>query len=219
MAVPKEASGEYLCLDISPYLLGLEGSALYRQYIVPVLHQFQVPYFAIRPSQRLLLPILEQLAQCARKAEQANGHYGLDLLADLILLWNHTLDVLPSVDREADCARLNSRMKDILLYLHDNYAHKITLQEIADHIHLSRSECSRVFHTTAGQPLFQYLTQYRIDRSIELLLHSEKTVTEIAYETGFNSQSYFTQRFRAVRGMSPEQFRKHAKERSNDSGR
>lgn len=136
------------------------------------------------------------------------GSFGLELLAHLILLWNQLLNILPEFGYMENISKNNRRMQEILSYLQDNFTRKISLQEIADHVHLSRSECSRFFHFVSGRSLFQYLTEFRVNRSIELLLHTDKSVTEIAYETGFGSQSYFNQRFRMVKGMAPEQFRK-----------
>ena len=98
----------------------------------------------------------------------------------------------------AEISKNNARMQKILLYLKENYTRKLTLKEIADHIHLSRSECSRFFHSMTGQTLFHYLNELRINRSAELLIHTEKSAAEIAYESGFCSQSYFNQRFRAA---------------------
>ena len=51
------------------------------------------------------------------------------------------------------------------------------------------------FHSMTGQTLFHYLNELRINRSAELLIHTEKSAAEIAYESGFCSQSYFNQRF------------------------
>ncbi|WP_461874040.1 helix-turn-helix domain-containing protein [Fusicatenibacter sp.] len=48
---------------------------------------------------------------------------------------------------------------------------------------------------------------YRTEKSIDLLRNTDMTITEIAYETGFTSQSYYYQRFRKVKGISPVKYR------------
>ena len=210
-AYPKQIYGEYLCLNLSPYLFGLEGSALFQQYMAPILFQTSVSYQLLRRSDSHTHKALQLLAQCSHEAERAEGTYDLSLLAHLLLLWNELLKNFPISPKQGNwqaSSLHNSRMQEILTYLQTHYTQKITLQEVADAVHLSRSECSRFFHTVSGQSLFQYLTELRINRSIELLAHTNKSITEIAYETGFSSQSYFTQRFRLYKGISPEQFRK-----------
>ena len=207
-AYPEDACGEYLCLNLSPYLLGLEGSALFQHYMAPILFQAAASYQTFLKADDSAHQTLEHLAQCSHEAERANGKYGLELLAHLLLLWNKLLKNLPEQKAWENISKNNRRMQEILSYLQDNYAQKISLQSVADHVHLSRSECSRFFHSISGQSLFQYLNELRINRSIELLAHTNKTITEIAYETGFSSQSYFNQKFRLFKGTSPKQFRK-----------
>ena len=56
----------------------------------------------------------------------------------------------------------DDRFRNILAYLQKNYAETISLDEIAAHIGLSRSECCRYFKRTSGQTLFVYLRQYRL---------------------------------------------------------
>lgn len=207
-ASPEGSYGEYLCLNLSPYLLGFEGSDLFQRYMAPILYQAPTPFLAIRRSDNRTSSALNLLERCGQEADTASGIYGLKLLSDLILLWDQMQKLLPESESKKDLIKNNSRMQQILLYFQENYTRKITLQEIAEHVHLSRSECSRFFHSITGQPLFQYLTELRVNRSIELLAHTDRTVTEIAYDVGFGSQSYFNQRFRAVKGLTPEQFRK-----------
>ncbi len=214
MAMPENPyTGEYLCLNYSPHLLGLEGSYLFQNFIAPVLYQLHTPYLILDQSEPNISQLLIQLEYCAKEAEQARENYDLKLFSDLLLLWNELLKVLPDRKRtNIDHSKDNIRMQNILLYLKENLTRKITLEEIATQVHLSRSECSRFFHSVAGQTLFGYLAELRINHSIELLAHTNKTITEIAYESGFGSQSYYTQRFRAVKRTSPEQFRKMLRE-------
>ena len=56
----------------------------------------------------------------------------------------------------------DGRFRKILAYLQKNYTEAISLDEIAAHIGLSRSECCRYFKRTSGQTLFVYLRQYRL---------------------------------------------------------
>lgn len=82
------------------------------------------------------------------------GSLGLELLAHLIQLWDKLLNILPKFDHIENVSKNNRRMQEILSYLQDNFTRKISLQEIADHVHLSRSECSRFFHFVSGRSLF-----------------------------------------------------------------
>lgn len=115
-AYPKQIYGEYLCLNLSPYLLGLEGSALFQQYMAPILFQTSVGYQLLRRSDSHTHKALQLLAQCSHEAERADGAYDLSLLAHLLLLWNELLKHFPTSPKNWDSLH-NSRMQEILTYL------------------------------------------------------------------------------------------------------
>ena len=114
---------------------------------------------------------------------------------------------LPERSGEKTTYENSERLKKILRFIHAHYADRISLGDIAALIGLSRGECCRFFQKTVGQPLFRYLMAYRINKSIDLLLGTDKGVAEIAYETGFNSQSYFTKCFKALKNVTPSRLR------------
>lgn len=83
----------------------------------------------------------------------------------------------------------------------------INLAKVARHCCVSKGHLSRIFHHATGLTFREYLTQVRIERAKSLLIHSGKSVTEIAYESGFQSLSQFHRVFRKVYGSSPGEMR------------
>lgn len=79
----------------------------------------------------------------------------------------------------------------------------INLAEVARHCCVSEGHLSRIFHHATGLTFREYLTQVRIERAKSLLISSGKSVTEIAYESGFQSLSQFHRVFRKIHGTSP----------------
>ncbi|MDD6062894.1 MAG: helix-turn-helix transcriptional regulator, partial [Oscillospiraceae bacterium] len=77
-------------------------------------------------------------------------------------------------------------------------------------IHVSKSECCRLFQSSYGCSIFTYLTDYRLQKSVLLLTDSLLSVLDISDMCGFNSTSYFIKRFREKVGMTPLQYRKKA---------
>lgn len=143
--------------------------------------------------------------------------YSLNLLAELLLLWDELLhEITVGNKTNQKESGINKRLQEILRYLQENYQKKISLQQIADQINLSRSECARFFKKITGETIFEYLLKLRIEKSIELLENTDKTITEIAYETGFASQSYYDQRFRKMKGIAPLKYRKKSRSNMDD---
>jgi len=83
----------------------------------------------------------------------------------------------------------------------------INLAEVARHCCVSEGHLSRIFHHATGLTFREYLTQVRMERAKSLLLNSSKSVTEIAYESGFQSLSQFHRVFRKILGASPGEMR------------
>ena len=61
------------------------------------------------------------------------------------------------------------RIRTIMEYIQKHYTDKITLKDLADQIHLCRSECCRMFKRCMNETMFEYLLNYRIEKSLELL--------------------------------------------------
>ncbi len=96
-----------------------------------------------------------------------------------------------------------------IAYVRTQYAEKITLDDLAAHVHLSRPYLSRVLAESLGMPFTEYLNAYRIERSLELLEISSIPIAEVAHRTGFGDQSYFTRVFSRRMGISPREYRRH----------
>ena len=94
-----------------------------------------------------------------------------------------------------------------LQYMRTHYSEKITLDQMAAMSYLSPSYFSRIFRQETGSTFSQYLSQIRIDKSRELLLHPHIRLADVALLTGFEDQSYFTKVFRKQTGVSPLKYR------------
>lgn len=200
---------EYISLNLPIHFMGLEGSEMYHRFMEPVLYAKGAEIIAIRKTAGRMKELLTKLQSCIEKINSEEEIYSLNLLAELLLLWEELLRKISSGNKNnREKNRTNKRLQEILRYLQENYSKKITLQEIADQINLSKSECARFFKKITGETIFEYLLKLRIEKSIELLKNTDKTITEIAYETGFTSQSYYDQRFRKMKGLSPLKYRK-----------
>jgi AraC-like DNA-binding protein len=84
----------------------------------------------------------------------------------------------------------------------------ITLAEVAEHIHLCESECTRLFKRHMNTTLFSFLQEYRIERSLEYL-STHESISNIAGKTGFSDSNYYSKVFSKIKGCSPREYRKN----------
>lgn len=94
-----------------------------------------------------------------------------------------------------------------IAYVYDNVAEKITVNEIAEKLNISREYLSSKFKKITGQPLPDFITEQKIALAKKLLRFSDKPLIEIANYLSFSSQAYFQTQFKKVTGMTPLEYR------------
>ena len=93
-------------------------------------------------------------------------------------------------------------------YVWENYGQEITVAQMATLCKMSYPYFSRFFHRLTGQKFVQYLNFIRILHAKTLLSTSALPVTEIAFQVGFSSPSYFIEQFRREVGIPPHRYRR-----------
>lgn len=141
---------------------------------------------------------------------EQDAFYQLKVWRELLYIWELMLtqSLLTEEIMDPSIIVQQERAKVMLNFLHTHYQQKITLEDLAKHVYVSRAECSRYFKKIIGLTPFTYLLQYRLRKSIELLRDDEQTVTIIAANTGFSTVSYYIEKFKEYTGYSPHVYRK-----------
>lgn len=101
----------------------------------------------------------------------------------------------------------DSRMQDILRYLHDNVSEPLMLPDVAAHFGHSVRNLTRLFKQTLNISFLQYVKMLKMIRAMELLLQTEMNVSEVAYEVGYSGITAFSNTFRQMLNMRPSDFR------------
>jgi len=119
-------------------------------------------------------------------------------------IWEHCRE-------QAGAAKPNRRrteeVKDMMRFLEAHLPEEMSLKRLADYAHLSKRECQREFQAYIGTTPMQYLNQIRLARAADLLREGRASVTEVCYQSGFQSPSYFSKKFRLRYGVTPRRYR------------
>ncbi len=99
-------------------------------------------------------------------------------------------------------------IQEVATYIYNNYEKKLSLDDMAKQFHISRSYLSKKFKQVTGFGFKEYIVNVRIKNACTLLLETNKSITDIAFECGFNDSNYFGDAFRNVKGVSPHKYRK-----------
>ena len=92
-------------------------------------------------------------------------------------------------------------------YIQEHYSERISLDEAAQAVNASTRHFCKVFKASTGMTFTDYLARVRVEQAKLLLGNPHLRVSEIAFETGFESISQFNRSFKRITGHSPTQFR------------
>jgi AraC-like DNA-binding protein len=98
----------------------------------------------------------------------------------------------------ADSERINKVMN----FLMNNYNREIELDEIASLVNLNKSSFCRYFKYRTHKTCSQFLNEIRVAHACKLLVNSNKTISEICYEIGYNNISHFNRQFKLITGLT-----------------
>ena len=99
------------------------------------------------------------------------------------------------------------RIGEALSHLERNIHREVNLEELASIAHMSQRSFLRVFLSATGTSPLAWAISQRINRACQLLRNTDRRVTEIAFDVGFNDSNYFTRQFRKVTGLTPRDYR------------
>ena len=122
----------------------------------------------------------------------------LNLLMPLIL---ERLTLLPWNSKE------NSTLRHILNYCHEHYTEEITLDNLADNLHLSKYYISRILNNKIGISLNNYVNTLRVNYACDLLTQTNKKIADISEEAGFGTIRSFNRVFYDIKGIAPLEYR------------
>lgn len=130
---------------------------------------------------------------------------------------NHTFNIAPSNTFLEYCVPLismnnqniqNSPAYKIISYIKQNYEMKISVEDIAQHIHMNASYISTIFKKEMGVSISEYILNYRLSVAKNLLISSpESPISEIAHFTGFYDSAHFSKCFKRSFGITAKQYR------------
>ena len=193
----------------SRLIYGFFQSTVNSKYVDPVIQDSILPAICIDQSEPWHKPFREYLLRIIDLDEKKPDFYELDITICLQSMWRLLLE---HITYEPQASRENSleydRIKKILSYIEENYQNKITLNDIAGHIHLCESECTRLFKRHMNTTLFAFLQEYRIERSLEFL-QDDQPVSAVADKAGFSDPNYYSKVFAKIKGCSPREYRNH----------
>ncbi|MFM2052294.1 MAG: hypothetical protein RL456_331 [Pseudomonadota bacterium] len=206
-----------------------EGGVAERDLVIQFHHEPIARAAAAIPELAEILPMLERArhgieffgmgerAQAQwRQVKSARGLRRFtafcDFLGDLAVCTDYRLlsnVQMQSIDDDDSLDQIDAVVSRIT----DNLAQPFSAADIAVELGMSESKFSRFFRRATGNTFTDFVNRVRINRACQLLMETDRLITHICFEVGFNNVANFNRRFLEIKGLTPSEFRKQADSR------
>lgn len=210
--VAKEGPCRFCALVFHPDLLAsAQFDAIQQTVILPLQEKRQSFPRHIMPGvpwQQELLHHLERMMEAySNKMPGFESFIKGTLLIMLSQIAIEGRSVNHTQSESADSTKIN-RLKKVILYIQDNYQEPIRTRDLSELIPMSEGQFCRFFKSMTRKTPVDYINSYRIRQAADLLQQSDRKISDIAMDVGFDNVSYFIKVFRKAMKCSPSEFRK-----------
>ncbi len=196
---------------LMPVFLAPQDSLIYQKYVLPIMSSpmdYQI-FSSDIPWQAQVLSLMREITAAQEKT------CDVELVSSYLIqkIWHilyQNTDVEHMGKKENYSASSQARLQLMMQYIHQDFAYNISLSDIADQAKVSKSTALNLFHRYLGISPVTYLVNYRLQEAAKLLASTEKKVTVISKDTGFDSVDYFCKAFKKYYKLTPTEYRKKA---------
>lgn len=128
-------------------------------------------------------------------------------LAELLLLLTKSIEQVERKLGPLD-KKLDVSISPLVTYVHENFMTLDNINTIADTFFMTSSHLCRTFKKITGYTIIQYINNLKIQQACLLLKESNKSITDIALDCGFNSTMYFCRIFKQLLQITPSEYRR-----------
>lgn len=197
------------------FLFGYGNTMMTTKYLVPVFTSTAMKVILLGDdtewhgiARRLIDEIIRENVECA-------FGYELTTKAHLCTLWRLLIEQTIPQKIETHKSSVPStdeyRIKEAIRYIENHYGEPMTLNDLANSLHISKSECCRCFKRTLQLTPFEYLMKYRIFQAASKISSEDAdfhSISDLAFQVGFNNASYFNKVFKQYLNCTPTEYKK-----------
>lgn len=196
---------------LMPYFIAAQDSLIYQKYVLPIMASpmdYQI-FSSDIPWQAQALSLMREMMAAQENASDVELVNSYLIQKIWHILYQNT-DVEHMGKKENYSASSQARLQLMMQYIHQKSAYNISLSDIADQAKVSKSTALNLFQRYLGISPVTYLVNYRLQEAAKLLASTEKKVTVISKDTGFDSVDYFCKAFKKYYKLTPTEYRKKA---------
>lgn len=197
------------------FIFGFGQLEMEKKYITPITHDASLKHLHLKPDDCCYESFHTHMVEIITQNDKKPIGFELVSKAAILHIWKELFTLVmkdTSTTTKKIAAQDEQRVKQAILYIQEHYMESITLDDIAESILVSKSECCRCFKRTLNVTPFEYLMKYRIIASTKKM-HKKtlESISEIAGSVGFNNTSYYNKIFKKYMNCTPTEYRSSIK--------
>lgn len=201
--IPAKIPHEYFAVSDEWYLDWICFNGTYVDTLMNQWELNQFKIFSTADSERMHRLINKMY--CTLKSDKLYGnHYASAQLYDLLIEYRKVADSRISTSYNPNVPIL----ANVLQYIEENYSNVIKLENLSDVAGVTQQHLCRLFKKHFQMRPMEYISKVRVMHAKELLDYTDKTITQISNETGFQDSSYFSVVFKRYENVTPGEYRK-----------
>ncbi|MBR5552516.1 MAG: helix-turn-helix transcriptional regulator [Clostridia bacterium] len=155
--------------------------------------------------------VIEILDQITEIYDDKKFGYGFLIKAKFLELFSLFIESQSFTYVQKNASRLPDEMKNLMNYVHEHFAEKISLCTLSSVSFYSQTYIINLFKRYTNLTPTEYIIQYRLEIAKEKLRNTTESNVDIALSCGFNSETYFIRAFKKLYGITPFVYRKQQK--------
>ena len=211
----EEGEGDCRILNavFNPQMIGgMNFSRIYKKHVLPVINNRELSCYHFSPEIDWQNEAINELQQAYEIWQRERDDYEFVMTLALMKFWYLFEQNAPEIRANTRVqTNQEKRLHKLLNYMHSHYASPLSVADISDAANISESECYRLFRNTLKTTPNHYLLSYRLRMAAQMLVESDKPITKIAYDVGFNCPAYFAKKFKLAFAKTPKNFRQESR--------
>lgn len=198
----------YLSITFHPrFLYGYESCILQTKYVDFITSNDMWSSLKLEKNVAWHQELLQKIQNIYQLSLNEPSDYELRVHIILMQIWQQLYQYFANLPEKSHQPQKHlQRLRDIISFIQENYDQEISLDEVAEHVNICKSECCRFFKKHMNMTIFEYLLFLRIQNSLPLLKKGE-SITKTASLVGFSSPAYYGQIFKRYMKCTPREYR------------
>lgn len=191
-----------LCINFSPELF---YPVIVKNYIIPFLKNPSFSYMTL-PLEPHQITRLKGFFNWKNKPLEYFS--ALNFLAQI---FEEVLSEFKEPKEPLDYHEIN-QFQLALDYIHSHYAEPLNIKDISNHTLINKTQLTTLFNKYTGMPPIKYLNEHRLNLAKNMIIQTDKQISEISADVGYNQISYFIKQFHSKYGYTPLKYRSKFKQ-------